>query len=210
MIAPLFRIEPLPWEAPDPAAFDAVLITSSNAAREGGPQLASFCRLPCFAVGGETARACKTAGFAEVRSGPADGAALIAMAAQTCAARVLHLCGREHVPLSHPTVNVERRIVYAAQAAEALPGAAAEALRKGAVALIHSPRAGALFSSLAEAAEIDRATIAIAAISETAAAAAGSGWKAVASAAYPRDDALLELAAKLCKTGGSDTGKNSE
>jgi hypothetical protein len=30
---------------------------------------------------------------------------------------------------------------------------------------------------------------------------AGAGWQSVAVAAAPRDQALLELAAKLCQTG---------
>jgi uroporphyrinogen-III synthase len=55
-------------------------------------------------------------------------------------------------------------------------------------------------------AELDRRRIAIAALSENVAAAAGAGWKHIASAERPSDDALLELAAKLCQTGGSATG----
>ena len=33
VVAPLFTIRPLAWEPPDPAEFDAVLLTSANAAR---------------------------------------------------------------------------------------------------------------------------------------------------------------------------------
>jgi uroporphyrinogen-III synthase len=62
------------------------------------------------------------------------------------------------------------------------------------VALIHSPRAGHRFAELAK----DRSTIAIAAISEAAAAAAGDGWQSVAAAGQPSDEALLALAARLC------------
>lgn len=207
VVAPLFRILPLPWQVPDPSAFDAVLITSANAAREAGPQLTRLCKLPCFAVGEETARACRAAGFADIRSGPADGAALVGMAAEAGAERALHLCGREHVSFEHPKLTIERRIVYVAEPVDALPAAAVQSLRQGYLALIHSPRAGALFASLVDAAGLDRSAIGIAAISEAASAAAGAGWRLTASAAWPRDDALLELAAKLCKTGGGDTGK---
>jgi uroporphyrinogen-III synthase len=41
-------------------------------------------------------------------------------------------------------------------------------------------------------------SIAIAAISRAAADAAGEGWKSVAVADEPSDDALLALAARLC------------
>src|SRR5262245_7688966 len=36
---PLFHVEPVEWEAPDPAAFGALLLTSANAMRHGGRQL---------------------------------------------------------------------------------------------------------------------------------------------------------------------------
>jgi uroporphyrinogen-III synthase len=65
------------------------------------------------------------------------------------------------------------------------------------VALVHSPRAGARLAALAG----DKTAIAVAAISAAAAEAAGDGWAAKAVAAAPRDQALLELAAKLCNHG---------
>ena len=67
--------------------------------------------------------------------------------------------------------------------------------RAGSVALIHSPRAGNRFAELVK----DRGTISIAAISEAAAAAVGDGWRTVETAKQPSDDALLALAARLCK-----------
>jgi uroporphyrinogen-III synthase len=83
-----------------------------------------------------------------------------------------------------------------------------EALRSGALALLHSPRAAALFAQLAEDAGLKRGTIAIAALSRNVLAAAGSGWKIAESAETPSDNALLELAAKLCQTSGSATGND--
>lgn len=192
VVAPLFAVRPLAWEPPDPAAFDAVLLTSANAAREAGPALARFTDLPCWAVGEATAAAAREAGFTDVRTGAGDGTALVQAAAEAGISRVLHLHGREHVPLAWPGLGVESRAVYAAEAAVELPDAAR---RPGtAVALVHSPRAGARFAALAE----EKRSIAIAAISRAAAAAAGNGWAEVAVAAAPRDEALLELAVKLC------------
>jgi uroporphyrinogen-III synthase len=89
--------------------------------------------------------------------------------------------------------------VYAAGALPLSPDAAA-ALRAGAVALLHSPRAAAYLSSLVDEAGIARAGTALAAISRAAAEAAGDGWRKLGIAASPRDQALLECAAKLCKT----------
>ena len=33
VLMPLFEIEPIAWTAPDPAGFDALLLTSANAVR---------------------------------------------------------------------------------------------------------------------------------------------------------------------------------
>ncbi len=192
VVTPLFTLRPLAWEPPDPAAFDAVLLTSANAAREAGPALARFTGLPCWAVGEATAAAAREAGFTDVRTGAGDGIALVQAAAEAGISRVLHLRGREHVALAWPGLQVESRAVYAAEAVRRLP----DAVRKlrAAVALIHSPRGGARFAALAK----EKESITIAAISRAAAAAAGSGWAEVAVAAVPRDEALLELAVKLC------------
>lgn len=63
------------------------------------------------------------------------------------------------------------------------------------VALVHSPRAGEQFAQFAK----DRSTTTIAAISQAAATACGTGWKRMVVAERPTDDALLSLAAQLCK-----------
>jgi uroporphyrinogen-III synthase len=61
--------------------------------------------------------------------------------------------------------------------------------------MVHSVRAAERFARLAA----GKGSIRVAAISAAAAEAAGEGWAAKAVAAAPRDQALLELAAKLCK-----------
>jgi uroporphyrinogen-III synthase len=185
VVAPLFAITAVTGPAVEAARFDAVLLTSANGARHAPAGLE---RLPCFAVGEGTAGAARAAGFGDVRTGPRDGAAAAAMMTAAGVRRALHLCGRDHLAVEAQGVEIERRIVYSA---EPLPRPRFEG---PAVAMIHSARAGARFAELAG----DRSGIAIAAISEPAAAAAGEGWAAKAVAEAPRDQALLELAAKLC------------
>jgi uroporphyrinogen-III synthase len=199
----LFAIRTLEWHAPGPAGFDALLLTSANAARHGGAALRPFAALPCYAVGEVTAEAARAAGFADVRIGPGDGAAAAAAMAADGVRRALHPCGRDHVDFSHPRLFIERRGVYAADPVAALPPAASEAIAAGALVLIHSPRAGGLFASLVG----ERAGIGLAAISAAAAAAAGPGWRAKSTAAAPHDEALLELAAKLCQIAGPDSSQ---
>jgi uroporphyrinogen-III synthase len=197
VIAPLFAVRPLAWTPPDPGNFDALMLTSASAARQAREGLASLTALPCYAVGEATAAAAKEAGFTDIRIGPDDGAALLPMMAEGGVRRVFHPCGADHLAFDHPALAIRRVAVYAADASDGLAADAAAALQAGAVALLHSPRAAGLFAALAG----ERGRVSIAAISARTARAAGEGWRSVAISPEPRDQALLELAAKLCQTG---------
>ncbi len=188
VVVPLFEIIGVEGPPVEAGRFQAVLLTSANGARHAP---AGLTHLPCFAVGESTAAAARSAGFADVRTGPCDGAAAAAMMAAAGVTRALHPCGREHLAVEAAGVAIERRIAYAAEPVQC------GRLEGPAVAMIHSARAGARFAELAG----DKAGVAIAAISPAAAAAAGEGWAAKAVACAPRDQALLELAAKLCNHG---------
>ena len=203
--APLFDLTAIEWQAPEASEVDSVLLTSATACRLGGDKITRFADLPCYAVGEATAEAARLAGFREVKAGRGDGAAALRMMIEDGAERPLHLCGRDHIPLKDP--RIVRRIVYAADEVPALPPAAVGAVRNGAVALVHSPRAASVFGKLVDQAGLDRSGTCLAAISDAAATPAGLGWRKVATATNPSDQALLELAAKLCKIGRSDTGK---
>lgn len=190
VVAPLFSVRPVAWTPPDPAGFDAVMLTSASAARQASEGLAPFKHLPCYAVGEATAAAARDTGFQDVRVGPDDGTGLLLMMADDEAHAVFHPCGEDHLALELPGVAITRIPVYAAEAADSLPVPA-----EGMLALLHSPRAAKLFAGLAG----DRSQISIAAISARTARAAGEGWQEVAVAPRPRDEALLELAARLCQ-----------
>ena len=192
VVAPLFTIRPLAWTAPDPSGFDAVMLTSANAARLAGGGMTPFLSLACYAVGERSAAAAREAGFADIRTGPGDGDALLRMMADDGRRRAIHPSGREHEAFE----NVLSVPVYAADAVERLPEAAAATMAEGAIALLHSPRAAALF---AEFAGPLRSATRLVAISSAAAEAAGAGWRVCWTAEVPRDQALLELAAKLCQ-----------
>jgi uroporphyrinogen-III synthase len=197
IIAPLFVVRALPWAPPPATEFDAIMLTSANAARRAGAGLAAFLGLPCYAVGDATAAAASDAGFTDVRVGPEDGVALLMTMEAHRVSRALHPCGADHITLEPAEMRITRVPVYEAQAVAALPAEAEAALVGGAVALLHSARAARLFGGLVS----DRSDLTVAAISPRTARAAGNGWKHLAIAAEPRDHALLELAAKLCQTG---------
>ena len=186
---PLFRAEPLAWDSPPPETLAAVAFTSAQAPRLAGPALAYYPGLPAYAVGPATAEAARNAGFARVIIGSSDARALGQMLAG--AGSVLHFCGEEHEPLSPLTA-----IVYRMTPVPVAPEALAQA--EDGVALVHSAAVGRRFGELVGEAEL-RSTVALAAVSARAAAAAGPGWRTVAVADEPREAALLALAARLCQ-----------
>lgn len=196
LVSPLFRIVPLEWDAPDASEFEALLLTSANAARHAGAGLGLFTSLPCYSVGEATAEAARGSGFERVIAGAGDGRAAVAAMAEAGVRRALHLCGLDHIALGHRELSIVRRIVYAAEPSGLVHPAPADAL-----VLLHSPRAASRFADL----QPSRGNIRIAAISAAAAGAAGEGWAEVHIASAPNDQALLELAAKLCQTGGDET-----
>ncbi len=207
VVAPLFEMTAVEWQAPDPAGYDALLLTSANAPRYAGPELSRLATLTCYCVGEATAAVARQAGFGEVRMGPSDAGALLRMMAEDGSRRVLQLCGRDRIDLQHPALEIARVTVYAADAVDRLPPQARAALDQGAVTLLHSPRAARLFGRLVDEAGLNRSALRIAAISQAAADAAGHGWAAVRFAEHPRDQPLLEVAAKLCNSGSeSGTG----
>jgi uroporphyrinogen-III synthase len=182
---PLFEIVPVNWSAPQPGEFDALVLTSANAIRHGGPQLVLLKGLPVHAVGQATAAAARSGGFTVASAGEGGAAAM----ALPGGLRLLHLAGREHVDIG----AAKTIAVYEAREIDhpAVPDAFSDC-----VIAIHSPRAGRRLAELVS----ERAGIAIAAISPAAAAACGTGWKGVEAAPRPSDSALLALAVRLCES----------
>lgn len=182
---PLFDVRPVAWRAPDPAGLDGIVATSANAFRHGGGELERLRGLTVHAVGDATAEAARAAGFT-VASVGTGGARALAEALPP--GRYLHLTGVHHMALA----GIPALACYESAAIEPPPALGA---LSGAVALVHSPRAG---SRLAEVVG-DRSQTAIAAISAAAADSCGPGWARVAAAPEPTDAALLALAAALCQ-----------
>lgn len=195
VVAPMFVVEPMSWSVPDPAQYDAVMITSANTLVHAGGALASFVHLRCFAVGEASAKAARDFGFRDVRTGPGDGERLAAMMEEEGVARAFHPGGADLTRIE-TRVAIDDVPVYASRPLGALSPAARDALEIGAMVLIHSARAGETFAGLCP---IPRECVRILAISAKAARAAGPGWRDVATAPEPSDEAMLELARKLCQ-----------
>lgn len=184
---PLFAVEPVAWSAPDAGRFDALLLTSANALRHGGSELAKLRQLDGVAVGETTAAAARDAGFRIADVGTSGVEALLERLPGE--QRLLHLTGADH----HRATSRHAIETIVAYRSVALP---ARSLPTGpCVALVHSARAGSRLAELVT----DRSTIAIAAISPAAASACGGGWDALEAAGQPCEAALLALAARLCQ-----------
>ena len=192
LIMPLFAVVPLDWTPPDPAGFDALLLTSANAARHAGSGLTALARLPVLAVGPETARAAERVGLRVIESGHHGVDALLAR--QPWSQRLLWLAGRDRIAIAHPAI----RTVLPVYASDAVALTAEQARRlSGAVALVHSARAMRQLAVQLDTHRDPRASVRIAAISARAADADGRGWDRVAIAAQPNDTALIDAARPL-------------
>ncbi len=185
---PLFKVEPVAWEAPDAGSFDALLLTSANAVRHGSDGLQKLRQLPVYAVGEATAAAAREAGFDIASTGDAGVERLLGSIGSDV--RLLHLCG-EHRTETDAKQAITTIPVY--RAAE-LPLPDDFRRIEGQVVAVHSPRAGKRLAELG----MDRSTVRIAAISPAAATAAGPGWERCEAADAPNEEALLALAARLC------------
>ncbi|MBB3879470.1 uroporphyrinogen-III synthase [Sphingomonas pseudosanguinis] len=193
---PLFVAQALDWTPPDPAEVDALLFTSAQGVRLAGPALASLAARPVIAVGPATAAAARAAGLSVVLTGDTDAAAVVAAARAAGFARLLHLAGRDRV-----VTDAMIRIVYAAEPIAIPPDTVRDLA--GTIVLLHSARAAARLAQLVEDHDVERAAIALVAISAKTAAAAGPGWRAVALAGAPRDDAMIAAARALTRTAAT-------
>lgn len=190
ILYPLFAIEPVAWALPQDRAFDALLLTSANAVRHAGPDLAAMRVLPCYCVGEATAQAARDAGFADVRVGGGDAASTIPLLVADGRSRVLHPCGIDVRPFDPRGLRVEPIPVYCS--AERGDAASLEALihaRAPTVAMVHSPRAGGRLDALLP---MDlRAPIAVVAISDAAASTCGGGWREMLVATSRNDIEMI-------------------
>ena len=184
---PLFAIAPVAWEAPEASGFDGLLLTSANAVRHAGDQLASLRGLRTYAVGEATCEAAREAGFDIASTGDAGVERLLGSIESDL--KLLHLCGE------HRTAVEAKQVITAVpvyRSAELPPPDLA--MVDGQTVAVHSPRAGRRLAELVA----DPSNMRIAAISPAAAEAAGRGWELCEAAPTPDDRALLALAARLC------------
>ena len=196
MAAPLFAIEPMVWDPPDPVDFDGILAGSANAFRQGGSGLAGLTKLPVLAVGERTALEARRVGF-DIEAIGAGGLQGLVDSLESHR-RILRLCGEKRVDLTPPFgVAIVERIVYRASLLPLSPQAV-ETIGAGAVVLLHSGEAARHFTAECERLSIERARVKIAALAPRIAGAVGRGWQTVRVAPEVTDAALLAMTADMC------------
>jgi uroporphyrinogen-III synthase len=191
VLMPLLATEAVAWQPPpDPPS--AVMLTSAAAARLA--EASAYHTLPLFAVGAATAAAATGAGFRDVRNAGGTAQALLDHVAASGAGDILHLAGEDRTPMTIPDgLRVTTRIVYRARR---VPLAGWQAVDW---VLLYSQRTAAHLAAEVDRLGLARDTIALAAISAAAARAAGPGWRAIATARRPDEDALLAAIGISCQ-----------
>lgn len=195
----MFEAKPLRWEPPDPALYDALIVSSANALRLGGPALAALQKLPVHAVGEATASTARALGFEIATIGQSGIEALLRSLAQATPQRFLRLAGRQHIELVEPGMLIDTVLVYAVDPVP-LPGVLKDRLAEGGLTVaLHSPRAARHFAAECDRLGLNRQGIALAALSPNVAEAAGTGWRDIVVADAPEDARLLSAAAQRAK-----------
>ena len=185
---PLFEIEPIAWEAPDPAAFDGLLLTSANAVRHAGEQLARLRGLPVMPSARRPPRPRATRASTLPRAAMTASTGCSDRSSRTSS--LLHLCGEDR-----------REPVGCAAAHHAIPVYRAKPSRRPTLASDQRRSAGPFaprrppLRRAGEGPRIDRHR-------RDQPRGGGSGRRRLGDASrplpQPTDDALLALAARLC------------
>lgn len=195
--APLFEVQPLPWDAPDPEVIDGLLLGSANALRHGGDNLALYRDKPAHVVGAATGDAARAAGLTVANVGE-GGLQLVLDGLAGSGVTLLRLAGAEHVALHVPQgVSIVTRCVYGTVPLP-MSRQLASALREGGVVLLHSAAAARYFCAECDRIGVDRQKISLAALGPRILAAAGEGWREARAAPVPRESDLLALVDDMC------------
>ena len=192
MVIPLFAIEHLPPPSVSVDGYDAILLTSGNAARAACGFLESARDIPIYAVGSATASALAHLSLPVAATGSNGVEALVGVAAADGHKKLLWLAGEDHSAVPQIAgVHIDIASVYRSAALETPAHFAAQVEVCDAV-ILHSSRAAAHFAGLCAAGGLSRSKIALATFSNAIAESAGDGWAQIIVAPAPNDAALMD------------------
>ena len=192
VLMPLFAIEHLPPLSVSVDGYDAILLTSGNAARAARGFLERARDIPIYAVGSATASALAHLSLPVAATGSSGVEALVGVAAADGHTKLLWLAGEDHSAVPQIAgVHIDIAIVYRSAALETPAQFAAQVTICDAV-ILHSSRAAVHFAHLCDAGGLSRSKIALATFSNAIAESAGDGWAQIIVAAAPNDAALMD------------------
>ena len=192
VLMPLFAIEHLPPPSASVGGYDAILLTSGNAARAACGFLEGARDTPIYAVGSATASALANLALPVAVTGSSGVEALVGVAAADGHKKLLWLAGEDHSTVPQiDGVHIDIAIVYRSAARETPADFAAQVAVCDAV-ILHSSRAAAHFAGLCDAGGLSRSKITLATFSNAIADSAGEGWAKIIVAASPNDAALMD------------------
>lgn len=198
---PFFEVRPRVWQASDPAQFDALLITSANAVRHAGDDLSAYRGLPAHTVGQNTADAVSASGLKLASVGQNGVQEALRAAILAGHHHLLWLAGEDQTDFDAPPgMQIETQITYSSEPVE-LPVDTTDIIASVDIVVLHSARAARRFAELVYSSRLSLEDIWIAAFSSAIAQAAGPGWRGIAIAERPDDQALLSAAHTLVKQG---------
>ena len=192
LLMPLFAIEHLPQPSVPVDGYDAILLTSGNAARAATGFLESARDTPIYAVGSATASALAHLALPVAATGSSGVEALVGVAAADGHKKLLWFAGEDHSAVPQVAgVHIDIAIVYRSAALETPADFATQVAVCDAV-ILHSSRAAAHFAGLCDAGGLSRGKITLATFSNAIAESAGDGWAQIIVATSPNDAALMD------------------
>ncbi|WP_295445781.1 uroporphyrinogen-III synthase [Sphingorhabdus sp. EL138] len=192
ILMPLFAIEHLPAQRVSADGYDAILLTSGNAARAAVEFLSQDHAKPIYAVGSATASALQILSLPVAQTGSEGVDALVRRAVADGHQRLLWLAGEDHSPIAPiDGVRIDIEIVYRS-AAVSVPDDFVRHVTESDVVILHSSRAAQHFAELCASISLPRAAVTLATFSNAIAKAAGENWGGMIIAQAPNDAALLK------------------
>lgn len=192
IVMPLFSIEHLPVQSGSADGYDAILLTSGNAARAAVGFLTQNHAKPIYAVGSATASALHILSIPVAKIGSEGVDALVRGAAADGHQRLLWLAGEDHSPIPQiENVRIDIEIVYRS-ATVSPPDDFVRQVTESDVVILHSSRAARHFGELCALMGVPRAHVTLATFSSAIAKAAGENWGGMIVAEAPNDAALLK------------------
>lgn len=192
VVMPLFAIEHLPLQSASVHGYDAILLTSGNAARAAHGFLKAATNIPIYAVGSATAKALAHLSLSVAAIGSNGVDELVGVAAADGHTKLLWLAGEDHSAVPQIAgVHIDIAVVYRSAILKTPAQFVAHVGECDAV-ILHSSRAASHFAGLCDAGGLSRSKIALATFSNSIAESAGKGWAHIIVAASPNDAALMD------------------